>query len=939
MKTPITIQKNTNSQDDLDFHFLRKTGIDYIEKIGSSLWTDYNSHDPGITMMEMLCYAITDLGQRIEMPITNLLASEENNKENMHKQFLSAINILPTKPVTALDYRNLFVHLKGVKNAWIKPHQQRVYINCDAHPAELSYTEFKETEKKHDPFILKGLNDIIIDLEEDVEDPEHIISRVKSIYHQNRNFCEDLVEVNVIEEHPIAICAYIDLKPNADEEYILALIHQAIDFYFSPSVYFYTLQQLFDRGYTTDQIFEGPVPFENACVSFADMKGGFVDIDELKAADLQKEVRLSDIIQLIMNIEGVNEIKDISIGHCGEDLGLEGDWNLCVEAWHKPVRCDKSTFNFTKGLLPIGVNQTKLQEYKDQLAAEERARQEVVITEDIEMPLGKYRSPESYTTIQNDFPETYGITNIGIPGKVTTAKRAKVNQLKGYLLFFDQILANYFKHVSKVKDLLSVDDSLKQFYVDDVILSEVEEMKIKQTFFSQPVEDLSGIEDILTSAGDYEKDLLDIMNNIKGEDTTDSSFYERRNQLLDHLIARFAERFSDYAFLMKTLFGENEQTNKDVLRAKLDFLIDYKKISCERGMGFNYCEPKISEEDNGIWDTLNVAGVQKRIARLLGIQDYSRRDLVSEFLEVYDETDAVDDDMKEYRWRIKTSDKVLLSSSKHYHHMGDAYEELFLAYHLAKNSENYDFDTTKTGKKVYFNLVDRRYKKGDERYVISRRIAYKLKKDTALAEAERDELITLIRELSIDEGMYMIEHILLRPDTMNKVQFGSEQEFQPDAARKDFMPSCLDRDCKTCVPVDPYSFRVTIILPGWTERFGNKDFRNFAEQLIREELPAHVLAKICWVGQPKSLVPDSENDLLNIQKKYKLFLQQITCKNQITSEAKLLKRRKSINDLVRCLGDANTIYHSGRLHDCDNDATEESGTKIILGRTNIGNLN
>jgi len=26
------------------------------------------------------------------------------------------------------------------------------------------------------------------------------------------------------------------------------------------------------------------------------------------------------------------------------------------------------------------------------------------------------------------------------------------------------------------------------------------------------------------------------------------------------------------------------------------------------------------------------------------------------------------------------------------------------------------------------------------------------------------------------------------------------------------------------------------------------DFRKYAETLIRQELPAHVLAKICWVG-------------------------------------------------------------------------------------------
>ena len=52
-----TIIKDTASRNDLDFDFLREQGIKYIEALGSKLWTDYNSHDPGITMLEVLSYA------------------------------------------------------------------------------------------------------------------------------------------------------------------------------------------------------------------------------------------------------------------------------------------------------------------------------------------------------------------------------------------------------------------------------------------------------------------------------------------------------------------------------------------------------------------------------------------------------------------------------------------------------------------------------------------------------------------------------------------------------------------------------------------------------------------------------------------------------------------------------------------------------------------
>ena len=78
LKEYTTIVKDTSSKDDLDFGFLREQGIKYIEALGSNLWTDYNSHDPGITVLEVLSYAITDLGSRIALPMNTLLAEKEN---------------------------------------------------------------------------------------------------------------------------------------------------------------------------------------------------------------------------------------------------------------------------------------------------------------------------------------------------------------------------------------------------------------------------------------------------------------------------------------------------------------------------------------------------------------------------------------------------------------------------------------------------------------------------------------------------------------------------------------------------------------------------------------------------------------------------------------------------------------------------------------------
>ena len=58
----------------LDFTTLRSNAINYLGPITGKYWTDYNVHDPGITTLEVLTYAIIDLGYRANLPIGSLLA-------------------------------------------------------------------------------------------------------------------------------------------------------------------------------------------------------------------------------------------------------------------------------------------------------------------------------------------------------------------------------------------------------------------------------------------------------------------------------------------------------------------------------------------------------------------------------------------------------------------------------------------------------------------------------------------------------------------------------------------------------------------------------------------------------------------------------------------------------------------------------------------------
>ena len=111
MASPTTLPTAPPPHPSMDYEFLRQEGIRHLERMAGQLWTDFNAHDPGITILEQLCYAITDLGRRINYPIPDLLAGRTTDSNCLY----TPAQILPSAPVTREDLRKLLIDLAGVK--------------------------------------------------------------------------------------------------------------------------------------------------------------------------------------------------------------------------------------------------------------------------------------------------------------------------------------------------------------------------------------------------------------------------------------------------------------------------------------------------------------------------------------------------------------------------------------------------------------------------------------------------------------------------------------------------------------------------------------------------------------------------------------------------------------------------------------------------------
>src|SRR5512147_2580834 len=106
MDDPIRISLAAPLFKSQDFAFLREAGMEVIRQSAASTWTDHNLHDPGITLLEALCYAMTEAGLRTGMDMNDLLAS---GQAFAAQEFFTAATALPSMPVTAMDFQKVLL--------------------------------------------------------------------------------------------------------------------------------------------------------------------------------------------------------------------------------------------------------------------------------------------------------------------------------------------------------------------------------------------------------------------------------------------------------------------------------------------------------------------------------------------------------------------------------------------------------------------------------------------------------------------------------------------------------------------------------------------------------------------------------------------------------------------------------------------------------------
>jgi len=855
-----TIPARPEADPALDQRQLFDIGLSGIRRLSRQTWTDHNTHDPGITQLENLAYALTDLAYRARFPIEDLLAVEGDNAAAMDALFDRASRILPNAPVTMNDYRKLLIDRAGVKNAWLQPVPLTLY--ADPSGGTLATTPTGSPRERE--IAVRGRYRIILDDMDDVTTAarrQEIDRDVLATLAAHRGLGIDfLPKPERIVAQWFSLCAGIDLTPEADANRIAANIAFAVDRFLAPPVVNFALDEMLSRRHadgtlwTVPEIFAGPR-----------LDNGFIADEDLAAADLKTEVRLSDVISVIMDIPGVIAIRDILMNPVdalsGKAVAPTDKWRMPVPAGRQPRLSEVlGRLVFYKKNLPIPPDAVEVGEALKALQEAERSKLEDGVPGEWAIPLGRYRNPRHYRSVQHHFPVTYGISGVGLPSGASPQQTAQALQFKGWLTFFDHVMAGYAAQLAHVRDLFSTDPALATSYFGQLVTDFPDWQKI----YAEDLDPARLAGQVVEPGG---------------------SGLARRNRFLDHLLARYAEDFSDYVAVMQARFGV---AATDATIAKCAFLESYPEVAGQRGLAYNAS----LTDDGARWNTLsNISGFERRIAYLLDLTNPSRRNLSDVAYDMYTEVDATPGD--EYRFRIRhpISGKILLSSSTHYTTPAAARTEMEQAIALAQQVAGYERKTTDDGR-PYFNIVD------GTGEVVARRIEYFATVEAM--ETAISELIAHLRSYYSGEGLYVIEHLLLAP----------ERDGDP------LMDICVDSGCSDCADLDPYSDRLTIVLPAYTGRFRDMDFRHFVEQTLRLECPAHLLPRICWVNT---------DDMATIEKAYRDWL-------AIRAGAATTDRAAKIKALTDALTRAKNVYPSSGLNPCG----QLEPPPFVLGRTALG---
>ena len=691
----------------LRYDLLFEEGLKHAQKYSGKIWTDYNYHDPGVTFLEYLTYALTDLGYRTNFPIEDLFLLGSDSFDSIKENLLfGPATIFSCSPITVDDYRKLIIdRIKLVANAWVIP-----ILNHKMG--------------------LKGLFEIYIECAEDLSDIElnYLKKEVTDLFYANRLIGHDLEDVFILKKVYLSVEGSISIESDALGELVMAKIYASLDSYINPQVQFHDPVKLWrEEGFSPEKVFTGPLP-----------KYGYIFEDDLTSK--LDAVYLSRIKELILSVEGVKEIRSLQLLKNGLPV-FDNFVQLEKTEFPKIQYLDDLTENFTSKLQLV---KNSISYEIDPIITKQLLSSEVSsstkfyfkeLSYEENLPKGRFtlNQLKNHFPIHNELPQFFGVGDNGISKNSPREIQASALQVSAYLYFFEQIMASYLAQLGSLRMLFSVSD-------------------LKQTYFHQLPSGISDLKNILIDPKQLEESLNEDFEQKE-------EFINRRNRVLDHLLARFGEKL-DEASLKKisrsSVLDSSENWGLAAIQTKVNLLKQIIELGQTKAKGFDL-------KSERVWDCDNISSLEKKIGLSLGIQDLAKRTISAPLINHFqiEKPKQVIGEWKLLDLKLETnSDLVYALSSENYkegtvHFYGKGISLIKEIFELVTQDKGLTITQSKDKSQTFLLLKQRSLEYPSLVYQTD------TMEDCVLI---RNKIFSSITELDRkSEGFHLVENILLRP--------------------------------------------------------------------------------------------------------------------------------------------------------------------------------
>jgi hypothetical protein len=843
-KDPIQISRNKDRHITLDAERLRAKGMKLIQELSGHVWTDYNLHDPGVTILEQLCYAITDLAYKTDFPIEEILADERGLINPSAHSFFNKAEILSSGPVTTKDYCKLVLdQVVEVENLWI----------------EAVAPEYASGASK-------GIYRVWVQPCDDYTGTsEELVADVRNCLLRNRNLGENFEEITVLQPQHISVKTEIlvDAKENIKET--VAYICNAIEHVIHPPVRFLSEAELLASGYSTEDIYSGPL-----------LGRGFIPDSDLH--ERQTEIDPADMIKAISMVEGVLQIKYLYVDNSSKPLKiLPGHYPyINIEDTKNDIGIYSDQFeHYTKDSVFWNTYQRIREIKKRHYTGQQRGLADNTLK-------APFRNISRYYSMQRYFPGIYGLGEEGIAGDEPPLRKAQVKQLKAYLLFFEQLMTNYLAQLGNMESFFSADT--------------------KATYFAQGLSDVPHVAPLL--GDEYMHKLLEAVE-------SDATYQDRKKKILNHLLARFNIRLGRYPVTLYDKLYSTESSviswKADILKhlpaslaareQSFNYLDDFQQTGIISG--YQQWIGKLLHINNNSGKPLTSVFAQEHVA--MKVVSHKPAAVVKEIHmngETVQVTDNVPEDQQYFfghqpvsilRYGVDPGNYKIVEDSHHLvlYKAPDQQTWQAVARH-AQRSGAMDAQRDMIRHLQQLSISSEGF------YVVEHNLLKPLFKTAAFGFSIKGAGNSLLLEQRYFMTFEERENIVATLMTTNWQGMSYEEMFNQmanwcriynyDGASVTFidfsspehkeaaeqamykltlniaqlqlnkplyyprMEYTIKMDNGKLLPESFFRSTVTIVFPSWPARFQYAEFRSFAEELIRENTPAHYNIYFRWLG-------------------------------------------------------------------------------------------